>query len=74
MIEPFMIIYGFVMSWYRYLFKKCDRNVNPKPLDARENIVYENYMDRKDMHELKDIFDFIRKKETVLKQKVCKGR
>ena len=61
--------YDYLFSWYKYLFCRDDR---VKPLDARESIVFEDYLDRKDMHELRDIFAFVRKKENSLKQKICK--
>ncbi len=63
--------YDYLFSWYKYLF--CQDELDTvKPLDARERIIFEDYLLQKDMQELRDIFAFVRKKENSLKQKICR--
>ena len=53
----------------------CTKNDKPEylePLDPRQKI-YEDYMQKKELKELNDIFSYVRKKENTIKKK-CKLR
>ena len=55
-----------------YFYNLCSRKNETEDttlLDPREAIVYEDYMHKKDMRELNDIFSFVRKKENDIKRK-----
>ena len=62
--------------FFAFIYNACSRKEvteETTPLDPRESIIYENYMHKKDMRELNDIFSFVRKKENDIKNK-CKLR
>jgi len=57
----FAYIYG-ICSW------KSDTTHTPL-LNPTEAVVYDDYMHKKDMQELNEIFSFVRKKENAIKRK-----
>ena len=62
--------------FFAYIYSVCSRKSVTEEttlLDPRESIVYEDYMAKKDMQELNEIFSFVRKKENDVKRK-CKLR
>lgn len=65
-------IQNLLASLFDYFYNFCSRKSeteNTTLLDPREAIVYEDYMHKKDMRELNDIFSFVRKKENAIKRK-----
>ena len=62
--------------FFAYIYEACSRKSVTEEttlLDPREAIVYEDYMAKKDMRELNEIFSFVRNKENAMKRK-CKLR
>ena len=64
-------------KFFAYIYGICSREESVTEettlLDPREAIVYEDYMAKKDMKELNEIFSFVRNKENAMKRK-CKLR
>ena len=63
-------IRGLFTKFFAYIYDICSwKYVTEETalLDPREAIVYEDYMAKKDMQELNDIFSFVRKKENDVK-------
>ena len=69
-----MGLYNLFETILGYLYKKLcrTRELEPIPLDPRERIVFEDYMLKKDLQELRDIFSYVRKKENDIKEKCTK--
>ena len=62
--------------FFAYMYSVCTKQSVTEEttlLDPRESIVFDDYMHKKDMQELNDIFSFVRKKENDVKRK-CKRR
>ena len=61
--------------FFVYIYTTCSRKSDTPEtlLDPREAIVFEDYMHKKDMRELNDIFSFVRAKENLIKRK-CKSQ
>ena len=61
--------------FFAYIYSVCTKSVTEETteLDPREAIVFDDYMHKKDMQELNDIFSFVRSKENAVKRK-CKLR
>ena len=62
--------------FFAYIYSVCSRQTVTEEttlLDPRESIVFDDYMHKKDMQELNDIFSFVRSKENAVKRK-CKLR
>ena len=58
---------------FGFLARGCKKKYpEPIPLDPRERIVFEDYMLKKDLAELRDIFTYVRKKENAIKEKCTK--
>ena len=66
-------IHNFWNTVYDYVRSFFCKEKEPIPLNPREKIVFEDYMLKKDLQELNDIFSYVRKKENALKEK-CKHR
>ena len=67
---------GLLARFFNYIYgfwSPSESDTTETLLDPRETIVFDDYMHKKDMQELNDIFSFVREKENRIKRK-CQSR